>query len=151
MEFFFFFCISSILVVLHERRPAGSRFYGNVALPAKNGGRGRGSSTYINPDTLRIVGTLGGCAVDELRGYQAEHVLAATQKTLAGGIVDTGLRLVKTLECILLVGDLLLVRLQERSVKEAEERGQGTRVLVRLGIRGSSDKGGCKYDANEAN
>lgn len=107
----------------------------------------RGSSievTYINPHAFRglhvsafvPIPALGGTLLPlarrirtlpslelELRCNERQHVLAALKESLAGDIVDAGLRLVEALECILLGAALVAtVRLQKARVGKQQER-----------------------------
>lgn len=49
------------------------------------------SQTYIHPDCLARLNILALDLVLQLSGDQAQHVLATTKETAAGGIVDTRL------------------------------------------------------------
>lgn len=79
-----------------------------------------GTAAYIDPDRLASELTSLGLIL-QLRGDQAEHILAAMKKLAPGRIVDASLGLVEALEGILLAtGAVASVRLQATVPDEAQ-------------------------------
>ena len=95
------------------------------------------------------MGAVLGGLLDELGGDEAQHILAATEESLARIVIHAGLRLVEALEGVLLAIDALAagVRLEEGGVEEAQEGRQWAGVLVVVVL--SRPPGGCEDEGDE--
>jgi hypothetical protein len=111
--------------------------------------RGSGS-TYVNPDTLGVVGTVLCSLLHELSCYQPQHIFAAPQQPLPRRVVDTRLRFVEALKSILLAisSSVAGMRLEERGIKEAQEGSEGAWIFLIFLCTVESDG---KYKANKGN
>jgi hypothetical protein len=105
-----------------------------------------GRIAYVDPDWL----LLGRVTLLQLRGNEAEHVLAAIKQSLAGVVVGAGLSLVEALEGILLVAAVVArVGLEEAGVEKANvgtQGDQGTRVPAGVQEGGREDEHEQKND-----
>lgn len=113
------------------------------------------TASNIDPDRLLVQLAALGLVLD-LRGNEAEHVLAAIEESGSGRIVDAGLALIEALEGVLLLAARVAgVRLEEAG---PDETSIGAKVGVDLarglelgeGANKVGDDDQCEQDRGEA-